>query len=95
MPNDSQIRRYGNGNAYVAFEAMLARSGPAIRATRRGIAVAVVVSLREFARLRGERAAFGEAYKRFLTTHAPGDVGLDEGFLNVTRETAAGRKVAL
>ncbi len=72
-----------------------AEAGQAIELTRRGKAVAVVVSLREFARLRGERAPFGEAYKHFLATHALSDVGLDEAFLTVTRGTTAGRTVAL
>ena len=72
-----------------------AEAGQEIELTRRGIAVAVVVSLREFARLRGERAKFGEAYKRFLTAHALGEVGLDEDVLNVARETTAGRRVGL
>ena len=31
------------------------------------IGVAVVVSLREYARLRGKRAPFGVVYNRFLT----------------------------
>lgn len=72
-----------------------AESGQEVELTRRGIAVAAVISLRELARLRGERTPFGEAYKRFLTTHALGDVGLDESALYVTREKATGRTVAL
>ncbi len=72
-----------------------AEAGQQIELTRRGKAVAVVVSLREFARLRGERAPFGEAYRHFLATHALSEVGLDEAFLTVTRDTASGRTVAL
>ena len=66
-----------------------------IELTRCGKAVAVVVSLHEIARLRGERAAFGDAYKRFLTTHALSDVGVDEAGVTVPRDVAAGRKFAL
>jgi hypothetical protein len=63
--------------------------------TRRGKPVAVVVSLREFARLRGERASFGDTYKRFVTAHPLQDVGLDDGFFNSIRDRESGRKVAL
>ncbi|MEO7521848.1 MAG: type II toxin-antitoxin system Phd/YefM family antitoxin [Gemmatimonas sp.] len=70
-------------------------AGQEIELTRRGKAVAVVVSLREFARLRGERPAFGDAYKRFLKTHALHDVGLDDGFFAAARNTQEGRKVTL
>ena len=70
-------------------------AGQQIELTRRGKAVAVVVSLREFARLRGELVPFGDAYKRFLTTHTLHDVGLDEAFFAAARNTATGRKVTL
>ena len=72
-----------------------AEAGQEIELTRRGKAVAAVVSLRELERLRGERASFGALYKRFLKTHSLSEVGLDEGVLNSTRDKAAGRKVAL
>lgn len=72
-----------------------AEAGQEIELTRRGKAVAVVISLREFARLRGERAPFGDAYRQFLSTHALSDVGLDEAFLMVSRETTPGRPVSL
>ena len=72
-----------------------AEAGQEIELTRRGKAVAVVVSLREFERLRGERAPFAAAYKHFLTTHSLSKVGLDESFLNAPRDATAGRTVAL
>lgn len=70
-------------------------AGDEIELTRRGKAVAVVVSLREFARLRGDRATFGDTYKRFLSSHALPEVGLDDGDLKGTRTKETGRKVAL
>lgn len=70
-------------------------AGQEIELTRRGKAVAVVMSLREFARLRGERAPFGDAYRRFLQTHALHEVGLDEGFYDVARSADTGRTVVL
>jgi prevent-host-death family protein len=72
-----------------------AEAGQEIELTRRGKPVAVVVSLRELERLRGEMARFGDAYKRFLKAHPLREVGLDEGFFDSAREGDAGRKVAL
>ena len=72
-----------------------AEAGQEIELTRRGKAVAVVMSLREFERLRGASTSFGEAYERFLATHELSDVGLDDASLRVTRDKAAGRKVDL
>lgn len=72
-----------------------AESGQEIELTRRGKPVAVLLSLREVERLRGERAGFGDAYRRFLKTHRLSEVGLDEEEIASTRDRSAGRKVAL
>jgi prevent-host-death family protein len=72
-----------------------AEAGQEIELTRRGKPVAVVVSLRELERLRGERVPFGEAYRRFLKTHALRDVGVDSSFLESARDRDPGRKVSL
>jgi prevent-host-death family protein len=72
-----------------------AEAGQEIELTRRGKPVAVVVSLREIERLRGERARFGDAYKHFLKTHPLREIGLDEDFSESIRGTDSGRKVVL
>jgi prevent-host-death family protein len=72
-----------------------AESGQEIELTRRGKPVAVLLSLREVERLRGERAGFGDAYRRFLKTYRPSEDGLDEEEIASTRDRSAGRKVAL
>jgi len=72
-----------------------AEAGQQIELTRRGKPVAVVVSLRELARLRGERVSFGAAYRRFLQTHSLHEVGMDEDFLDSIRDRDPGRKVSL
>lgn len=94
---DFMAKRYSIADARANLPTIVdqAQAGQEIELTRRGVAVAVVISLREFARLRGTRAPFGEAYKRFLATHALSEVGLDTGDLQIARETAAGRTVAL
>lgn len=71
-----------------------AEAGQEVELTRRGKPVAVLVSLRELERLRGERAHFGEAYRRFLETHPLRDLGLDEDAFESTRDRGPGRKVA-
>jgi prevent-host-death family protein len=72
-----------------------AEAGQAIELTRRGKPVAVVLSLRELERLRGERARFGDAYRRFLKMYSVRDLGLEEGTFDSTRREDAGRKVSL
>lgn len=72
-----------------------AEAGQAIELTRRGKPVAVLVSLREIERLRGAKTGFGEAYRRFLRSHSPGEIGFEEGELESTRDRGAGRKVSL
>jgi len=65
-----------------------------VELTRRGQPVAVVVSCREFDRLRGKRRHFGEAYKSFLEKYSLDDIGLKSDFTS-TRDKTAGRKVSL
>ena len=72
-----------------------AESGLEVELTRRGHPVAVVVSHREFERLRGRRQHFREAYRRFLTVHALEDIGVGADFAASTRDKAAGRVVTL
>jgi prevent-host-death family protein len=70
-------------------------AGQEIELTRRGKPVAVVVSLRELERLRGERTHFGEAYGRFLQRYALRDVGSGDDVFESTRDRDPGRKVSL
>lgn len=72
-----------------------AEAGADVELTRRGEPVAVVVSLREFERLRGKRRHFRDAYRKFLETHSLEDVGVDHNFANSTRDRTLGRKVVL
>lgn len=90
-------RRYSIAEARSSLPAIVdqAVAGQEIELTRRGKPVAVMLSLGEFARLRGERARFGDAYRRFLEVHALRDVGIDEGYFEATRDRKAGRTVAL
>jgi prevent-host-death family protein len=69
-----------------------AESGQVIELMRRGKPVAVVVSRREFDRLRGGRTRFVDAYAVFLETHSLVDLGLDPGTIEAARdESMSGR----
>jgi prevent-host-death family protein len=69
-------------------------AGEAVELTRRGKAVAVVVSLRELERLRGERTSFGDAYRKFLKTHAVREIAIGDELKSI-RDRGTGRKVSL
>jgi prevent-host-death family protein len=70
-----------------------AESGLAVELTRRGHPVAVVVSSREFDRLRGTRQHFGDAYRRFIATHVLEDAGVEVDFAASARDRTTGRTV--
>ncbi len=72
-----------------------AEAGVEVQLTRRGKPVAAIVALRVLEQLRGERRQFRTAYREFLKQHVLDEVGLDKDFFAPSRETDAGRKVAL
>jgi prevent-host-death family protein len=90
-------QRYSIADARISLPAIVdqAEAGERIELTRRGKPVAVVVSLREFERLRGDRSRFGDAYKRFRDKFSLEEIGLDDDFGAATRDQAPGRKVSL
>ena len=71
-----------------------AEAGVEIELTRRGRPVAVLVSHREFERLRGKRLHFRDAYRKYLKTQSLEEIGVDEGFAASVRDRATGRKVS-
>lgn len=72
-----------------------AEAGEAVQLTRRGRAVAVVVSCEMFERLQAGRPRFADAYRVFREQHALAEVGLDDDFAKTVRDRAPGRKVNL
>ena len=72
-----------------------AEAGVEVELTRRGQAVAVLVSYREFERLRGKRVHFGDAYRKFLERHSLREIGVDGDFAASWRDRTTGRKVSL
>jgi prevent-host-death family protein len=90
-------RTYSVAEARSSLPAIIdqAESGLDVELTRRGKPVAVVISLREFERLRGDRPRFGAAYRTFLETHPLKEVGVDDDYFASGRERGSGREVPL
>jgi len=90
-------RRYSIAQARSRLPTLIdeAEAGVEVELTRRGQPVAVLVSRREFERLRGKRRHFGDAYQRFLETHSLDEIGVDNDFGASTRDKTTGRKVSL
>jgi len=75
--------------------ALTSEAGVEVELTRRGQPVAVVVSHREFARLRGKQLHFSDAYRRFLESHSLQESGIERNFVTTLRNRTTGRKVSL
>jgi prevent-host-death family protein len=91
------LRRYSIAQARSKLPRIVdqAEAGIEVELTRRGQPVAVLVSCREFERLRGKRLHFRDAYKKFLKTHSLEEVGVDDDFAAAARDRTTGRKVTL
>lgn len=96
MYTDNMFHKYSIAEARSRLPAIVdqAGAGRAVELTRRGQPVAVVVSCREFDRLRGRRRHFGDAYKSFLENFSLDEIGLENDFA-APRDKSAGRKVSL
>ena len=70
-------------------------AGREVRLTRRGHAVAVVLSVERYEALRSERASFGEAYRAFLERHSIEEIGFDPESFESLRDRGPGRRVQL
>ena len=90
-------QRYSIADARICLPTIVdqAEAGQRVELTRRGKPVAVVVSLREFERLRGDQSGFRDAYKKFLDKYSLHEIGLDDDFAAATRDKSTGRKVSL
>jgi prevent-host-death family protein len=91
------LPRYSISLARTSLPAIVdqAEAGRQIELTRRGRPVAVVVSLRDFERLRGERSRFRDAYRTFLRKYSVPQIGLDRDFVRSLRDRGLGREVSL
>jgi prevent-host-death family protein len=91
------VRRYSIAEARSHLPAIIdqAESGLGVELTRRGEPVAVVISTREFDRLRGQRQHFSDAYQRFVAKYELKNVGVDAKFSRSIRDRTPGRHVSL
>jgi prevent-host-death family protein len=94
---ESVTRRYSIAQARSRLPRIVdeAEAGAEVELTRRGRPVAVLVSHREFERLRGKRSHFSAAYRKFLEQHSLDEIGIDGDFARSTRHRTEGRKVSL
>ena len=90
-------RRYSIAEARSRLPSIIdeAEAGIEVELTRRGQPVAVLVSRREFDRLRGKRLHFSDAYKDFIERHSLEEIGVDDDFAVSARDRTTGRKVPL
>ncbi|HEY8172014.1 MAG TPA: type II toxin-antitoxin system Phd/YefM family antitoxin [Dehalococcoidia bacterium] len=72
-----------------------AESGSEVQLTRRGRAVAVVVSIEEYERLKAHRTTFAEAYAAFRKEFPAGGEGISPRTFRALRERGRGREVDL
>ena len=93
----SMAKRYSIADARANLPTIVdeAEAGQAIELTRRGKAVAVIMSLRELDRLRGGRTQFSDAYRKFLESYSLRELGVDAVAFESTRDRSGGRKVEL
>jgi prevent-host-death family protein len=69
--------------------------GEDIEIIRRGKKVAVLVSPARYARMAGEKTAFGDAYDAFMKGRDPKSFGLDADEFERSRDRTPGRTVKL
>lgn len=93
----SMSHRYSIADARTSLSNIVdqAEAGQRVELTRRGRPVAVIVSVREFERLRVGRPKFNETYQDFLAKYSPEAIGLDDDFAASVRDKSPGRKVSL
>jgi prevent-host-death family protein len=70
-------------------------AGKEIQLTRRGRAVAVVLSPERYDALRKKHRDFRDAYRTFVSRHSLEEIGLDADFFESLRDRESGRRVRL
>jgi prevent-host-death family protein len=70
-------------------------AGKEIQLTRRGKAVAIVLSPERYEALRRKHADFREAYRAFVSRYSLEEVGLEADFFASMRDEGPGRRVRL
>lgn len=101
MYSTGMLKRYSIAEARRNLPSLVdeAESGSEVELTRRGKAVAVVVSVEAYERLKLQRGSFGEAYKAFRekypSSRVAGGEALGPKYFRWLRDKTRGRKVEL
>ena len=97
MYTKNMLQRYSiaEARAHLPMIVDQAESGVEVELTRRGRAVAVLVSRQELDRLRGKGSHFREMYRKFLEKYSVKGIGLENDFIVSMRDISTGRKVSL
>jgi prevent-host-death family protein len=70
-------------------------AGKEIQLTRRGRAVAVVLSPERYEALQKKHTDFRDAYRTFVSRYSLEDIGLEADFFESVRDRESGRRVRL
>lgn len=70
-------------------------AGEDVEIVRRGKKVAILISPARYARMNGERTAFGDAYDAFMKRRDPETFGVEPGTIEKSRDRSPGRVVKL
>jgi prevent-host-death family protein len=91
------VKRYSVAEARRNLPTVIeeALAGTEVSLTRRGQAVAVVISIAQYEQLQGRRQEFAKAYEAFRSRFPEGAGGIDPEYFDSLRERGAGRKVKL
>jgi prevent-host-death family protein len=91
------MKRYSISDARENLPSLVteAESGSQVELTRRGKPVAVLISIHEYQRMRGNQREFKQAYAEFVRRFDLDEVGLDEAFVRSLRDRSVGREVEL
>ena len=97
MYTKDMLQRYSIAEARAHLPRIVdqAEAGIEVELTRRGRAVAVLVSRQKFDRLRGKGSHFKETYRKFLEKYSVKGIGLEDDFIVSMRDKSSGRKVSL
>jgi prevent-host-death family protein len=97
MYNSSVTKSYSVASARARLAEIVdeVEAGQEVEITRRGKKVAVVLSAERFARLKGDRVAFAEAYENFRRDHDLERDGVEPSWAAELRDGSPGRKVGL
>lgn len=97
MYNMDMQRSYSIADARSKFAEIIdeVENGEDIEIVRRGKKVAVIVSPARYARMAGEKTAFGDAYDAFMKGRDTKTFGFDADEFEKSRDRAPGRTVKL